>query len=156
MVQVHDHACGRGERHRSGGFTMIEVLVVATMLAVAILGMSQISQVSAALRVAGREKAAAIRTLDREVASIQATNFASIPTRWDNTGFEVTLEDKGRAILHPLPGDVDGMPGNVAISAPNGDPAQLLEIRVRIDWNGTHGPQHVQRTVRLSALGAGS
>ena len=147
---------GRRRRRHSSGFTLVEVLVVATMLAVAILGMSQISHVSAALRVAGREKSAAIRTLDREVASIQATNFAAIPGRWDNTGFEVTLEEKGRSILHPLPGDVDGLPGNVAVSAPNGDPSQLLEIRVRIDWNGTHGPQHVQRTVRLSALGAGS
>ena len=35
MVQVH--ACGPGKRHRSSGFTMIEVLVVATMLAIAIL-----------------------------------------------------------------------------------------------------------------------
>lgn len=151
---VHD--CIARKRRRSGGFTLIEVMVVATMLAFAILGMSQISNVTAALRVAGREKSAAVRTLDREVAAIQATNFAAIPARWNNTGFEVALEDKGRAILHPLAGDIDGMPGNVAVSAPNGDPLQLLEVRVRIDWNGSHGPQHVQRIVRLSALGAGS
>ncbi len=152
-----DHVRDAERRRRSsGGFTLIEVMVVAMMLAVAILGMSQISNVSAALRALGREKAAAVRTLDRQVAAIQATNFAAIPARWNNTGFEVALEDKGRAILHPLPGDADGMPGNVSVSAPNGDPSQLLEIRVRIDWNGAHGPQHVQRIVRLSALGAGS
>jgi prepilin-type N-terminal cleavage/methylation domain-containing protein len=151
-----DPAGSAKRRHPASGFTLVEVLVVATMLAVAILGMTQISNVSAALRVSGREKAAAVRTLDREVAAVEATNFASIPTLWNNTGFDVTLEDKGKAILHSLPGDADGKPGVVTIFAPNGDPSQLLEIRVRVDWNGTHGPQHVQRTVRLSALGAGS
>ena len=151
-----DPAGSRRRRRAASGFTLVEVLVVASMLAIAILGMTQISNVSAALRVSGREKAAAVRTLDREVAAVEATNFASIPTLWNNTGFDVTLEDKGKAILHPLPGDADGKPGVVTIFAPNGDPSQLLEIRVRVDWNGTHGPQHVQRTVRLSALGAGS
>jgi hypothetical protein len=144
------------KRCRAGGFTLVEVLVVATTLAVAILGMSQISSISAALRKSGQEKAAAVRALDREVAIVTATNFTAIPGTWNNAGFEVTLEESGKAILHPLAGDADNMTGNVVVTAPTGDASKLIEIRVRIDWAGTHGPQHVQRIVRLSALGAGT
>ena len=138
------------------GFTLIETLIVASTLAVAILGMSQLSNITSALRRTGLEKAAAARAVDRELATITASNFTQIPATFNNVGFDVILEDSGKAILHPLIGDADGKTGNVTVTAPDGDAGHEVEICVRVDWLGAHGPQHVQRTVRLSALGAGS
>lgn len=136
--------------------TLIETLTVATTLAIAVLGLAQISSAAQSLRATGVQKEAALRALDREVATVVATKFTDIPATWNNVGFAVTLEGKAHAALRALPGDGDGLPGLVSVSAPTGDATKLIEVRVRVDWNGASCPQHVLRIVRLAALGAGS
>ncbi len=145
-------------RRTSAGFSLIETLVVATTLAISVLGLSHIAVSTERMRLADLEKAAAGRALEREIEEIKSTNFTAIQGTYNNTGFSVILEGEAHDLLRPVPGDADGKTGHVAVSVPNppNDAAKLLEVNVQIDWTGVMGLQHLQRTFRLSNLGAGS
>jgi Tfp pilus assembly protein PilV len=136
--------------------TLIETLIATTILTTAVLGLANVAVTTSELHSTGLEKAAAMHAVERELAAVEATNFATIVATHNGRGFSVTLPGETHTALHALKGDVDGLPGSIAITAPTGDPAHLLEIHVRIDWQGRHGAQHVERTLRLSSLGASS
>jgi len=145
-----------GNKRGIGGFTLIEVLVATVILVTAVLDLAQVSVATNQLHSTGLEKAAAIHAVERELAAVAATNFTTITATHDTRGFSVTLPGMVNAALRSIKGDADGLPGTIRITAPTGDPAHLLEIRVVIDWQGRHGPQHYERTIRLSSLGAAS
>lgn len=143
-------------RARVGGFTLIEVMIATVILVTAVLGLANVSVTTGALHNTGVEKAAAIHSVERELAAVAATAFATIQATHDGRGFSVTLPGEANAALHALKTDGDGLPGLIRVTAPTGDPAHLLEIRVVIDWQGRNGPQHYERTIRLSSIGASS
>jgi prepilin-type N-terminal cleavage/methylation domain-containing protein len=142
-------------KHR-GGFTLIEVLIATVILTTAVLGLANVSVTTGELRNTGVQKAAALHSVERELAAVAATPFANIQATHDGRGFSVTLPGEANAALHALKTDADGLPGVIHVTAPTGDPAHLLQIRVVIDWQGRSGPQHFERTVRLSSIGASS
>jgi hypothetical protein len=134
--------------------TLIETICAAAILAVAIVGLTNVTATSAALHRAGVEKSAAMRAAERQLATVVASDFATLQADWNGAGFAVGLEGKGGAALRPLPNDPDGMAGSVQVTAPSGDPAELVEIAVRVDWVSAHGPQALVRRMRLSRLGS--
>lgn len=145
-----------GIQGRRGGFTLIEVLIATAILVTAVLGLANVSVATGALRSTGVQKAAAIHAVERELAAVAATPFATIAATHDGRGFSVVLPGEATAALHALKTDGDGLPGVIHVTAPTGDPAHLLEIKVEIDWQGRSGPQHFERTIRLSSVGAAS
>jgi hypothetical protein len=136
--------------------TLIEVLIATVILTTAVLGLSMVSATTNDLRAAGLEKAAAMHAAESELAAVEATDFTQIVALHDGRGFTVTLPGKAAPALNAVPGDPDGLPGLITITAPTGDPAHLLEIDVRVVWRGRHGSQQVERILRLSSLGASS
>jgi hypothetical protein len=138
------------------GNTLIESLVATTILVTAVLSLANIAVTTGELRVSGLAKAAAMHAVERELAAVSATKFSTMVATHNGRGFSVALPDMKGAVLVPLKGDPDRLPGSISVTAPTGDPAHLLEIRVRVDWQGRNGPQHVERTTRFSDLGAGS
>ena len=136
--------------------TLVEVLFATVILTTAVVGLSNVAMTTNHLHAAGVEKSAALHAAERELAAVEATNFATIVAAHDGRGFSVTLPGMANAALRAPPGDLDGLPGSISVTAPTGDPDHLLEIRVRVDWQGRSGVEHVDRTVRLSLLGASS
>jgi len=126
------------------------------ILALAIIGLTSVAAASANLHQAGIQKSAALRAAERQLATIVATDFATIPATWSGTGFAVGIEGKAGMALRAPPNDADGLPGNVQITAPTGNADELIEIALRVDWISRHGPESVTRRMRLSRLGSGA
>jgi len=138
------------------GLTLVETVCAATVLTVAVLGLSQVALTSSDLRESGAQKAAAMRAVQEQLAQVQATDFALLLATWNDTAFDVVLGGATHAGLRPQAGDVDGRSGRVLVTAPTGQPGELLEVLVRVDWAGANGPQSVARTLRVSRIGSGS
>ena len=136
--------------------SLVESCCAVAILAVAIAGLTNLAATTAALHQFGKEKGAAVRAVQREIATIAASDFAGLVANFDGAGFAAGLEEAGGTGLRPLEGDDDGMPGRVRVTAPTGNAAQLVEIEVRVDWICRHGPAAVVRRVRLSSLGTGA
>lgn len=145
-----------GRRRRERGLTLIETVCAAVVLALAILGLSQVALSANAMQQSGVQKAAALREVERQLATIQSSDFTTIVATYDGAGFGVILDGATAEALPALANDADGRPGLVTVTAPTGDPDALLEVRVRIDWQGRNGPQSVGRTLRLSRVGSGT
>jgi len=143
-------------RRACAGITLVETVVAAAILAVAIAGLTNLSATSAALHQTGVEKDAAVRAAERELSEIVASDFPTIPALWNNFGFNVGLEGQAGNALRAPPGDFDGMPGNVQITAPTGQPSELVDILVTVEWISPHGPETLSRRMRLSRIGSGS
>ena len=135
--------------------SLIETICAAAILAVGISGLTNLSAASAAMHQTGVEKELAVRIAERQLATIVATDFLNIPA-FDNTGFACAFDGYAVAALRAVPGDADGLAGYVRILAPTGNAAELVEIVVRIDWVSPHGPQTLERRMRLSRIGSGS
>jgi hypothetical protein len=146
----------RDRRRREGGLTLIETVCAAVVLALAILGLSRVALSANEMQQSGVQKAAALREVERQLATVQSSDFASIVATFDGTGFGVILDGAAAEALTAVPNDADGRPGLVTVTAPTGDPDALLEVQVRIDWLGRNGPQSVARTLRLSRVGSGT
>jgi hypothetical protein len=138
------------------GLTLIETVCAATVLTVAVLGLSQVALTSNELRESGATKAAALRAVQQQVAQVQATDFAALLATWDGAAFDVLLDGATHAGLVPQANDADGRAGSVVVTAPTGQPGELLEVLVRVDWAGANGPQSVARRLRVSRIGSGS
>jgi prepilin-type N-terminal cleavage/methylation domain-containing protein len=142
----------RGER----GFTLVELAVATVLLVVGVLALAHVALTIRAMRRDDDERAMATSALLDQLRTIETTPFADVVTKFDGTGFDVTLPGALSPALKALPGDADGMAGLVTVSAPNppADPTSLLEATVRLDWEGSNGPRHLERRVRLSRPGA--
>jgi len=144
-------------RHTQQGFTLIEVMFGAAILAIAVLGVSSMATASQKLTQSSEEKGAALEAVEEKLREIEATDYDQIAAVHHQTGFSVTATDVLNNMLPPLVGDADGMPGNVqvAVPAPPGDGNSMLQIDVRVDWVGSSGPRALTRTTFLSRLGQG-
>jgi hypothetical protein len=134
--------------------TLVETMCSATVLAVAIAALSNLSASAGALHLTGTQKAAALRTVERQLAQIAATPFDDMQATWDGASFGVTLEGKAAEALRAFANDADGQPGAIAVTAPTGLPSELLEIQVRADWISPNGPQSLARRLRVSRVGS--
>jgi hypothetical protein len=136
--------------------SLVETSCAAAILALAIAGLTNVAATSASLHKLGVQKAAAVRAVERQMAAVVASNFATLPATWNNVGFTAGLEGEAGAALQAVKGDADGLPGSIVVSAPTGKPTELLEILVRVDWQAPHGPAGVSRRLLISRIGTGS
>ena len=99
------------------------------------------------------EKNAALASLERKSQEIEATAFAQVLATHHGTAFTVTAPGMVTNMLRPAPGDADGMPGSVTVTAPDppNDPGLLLQVTIRVDWVGVAGTQSLVRTLLMSA-----
>jgi hypothetical protein len=144
-----------GSRRNQGGIVLPDVLLSLTIVVIAVVALASASLSTTKLRNTVTEKQRAMDALDEQVQVIQATPYAQILGLHSGRGFTVDPEGRGVPVLQPLPGDLDGLPGSVAViaPAPPADPARLLEVQVSVNWVGKSGPQDLVRTIRISRLG---
>ena len=128
----------------------------ASILAVAVLGVTALASSSSRLTKTMEEKDAALRAIDAMVREIEALPLNQIPA-YDGRGFGATLNDATANMLTPVAGDADGLPGSVQVVVPNppNDGSSLLQVVVQVDWRGSSGNQTVVRSVLLSRVGQG-
>ena len=133
------------------------MLVGASVLVTAALGMTSVAASTAQMRRLNEERAAATRALDREAARLEAGPYDDLMDQHDGRGFGVDADGVWPESLRAIPDDEDGLPGSIAVSVPDepGDANRLLDVTVRIDWVAGFSPQNVSRTLRISRLGAG-
>jgi Tfp pilus assembly protein PilV len=144
-----------GRRRREAGMSLVETACAVAILAIAIAGLTNVAATTASLHETRLEKDTALRAVEKELSLVASSAFATIQATYNNAGFDVAQDGHGGAGLDALKGDADGKPGHVTVTAPTGDATKLLEVAVRVDWNSRHGPQSVERRVRLARLGTG-
>ena len=121
-------------RSRTRGLTLLEMALSITLL---VMGISALSRVTVSLARAGsmaRENETATQSARAMLERIQAESFSQAFRSFNATG----ADDPGGANTAPganfavrglraLPGDPDGLPGEVLFPSTAGQPAQLRE-----------------------------
>lgn len=152
----HSRSKIRKRRLGAAGLTLVDVAVATVLL---VVGLVSLADVALTLRSMGRadaERAVAATALVEQTHLIETTPFLTLLATHDGRGFEVRIDGQAGIALRALPGDADGLPGSIAVIAPNppNDPARLLEATVTIDWEGSFGPQRLMRRILISRVGA--
>ncbi len=80
-----------GEPRRAAGFTMIELMVAVTVIAVMLIGAGSAVSTTMRLNQLMREEGAAIRAAETKLAEIRAATFAYAATSYSNHTFSVRL-----------------------------------------------------------------
>jgi len=130
------------------GMSILEVTVASVLLAVGIVSLTSVAATSARLHQSGVMKAAALRSLETQIATIESTDFAALQAL-DGTTFAV--DPAVAPAVDPKTGIAPG--GAIAVTAPTGNAAQLLEVTLSLTWRGMNGDQTLQRRLRRSKLG---
>ena len=131
------------------GMSILETTVASVILAVGIVSLTSVAATRARLHQSGVMKAAALRSLEAQVAVIESTAFAALPGL-NGTPFDVD------ASVQPTGGGMNGPPpaGLISVSAPTGNAAQLLEVTLTMSWRGMNGTRTMERRLRRSRLGS--
>ncbi|MBL8843930.1 MAG: prepilin-type N-terminal cleavage/methylation domain-containing protein [Planctomycetes bacterium] len=145
---------GTQARRRQRGLTIVETLIAATILAVGIVSLTNLLGASARLNQSGREKEAALAALGTQVAALQSADFDDLAAL-DGADFAAGAATEGSGLLlRPPAGDADLQAGEIAVTAPTGEPLRLLELVVSVTWQGANGVHTLARRVRRSRLGS--
>lgn len=157
-LQVRPPGRGGGTRLAPGqtGFTLIDVLISAAIMVIALSGATNAVISAAQMRKLQAENIRIAQAVSTEMANVEATSYDQIMAQHNGRSFPVLHPLTGRTVYRAQDGDVDGLPGLVTITAPPpfNDPTVLIEITVRIDWVGSFGPRSEVRSLRLSRMGS--
>ena len=138
----------RSARRSRGGFTLVEVIVAATVLVIGCLGLSGAITSSARLMELNRERGLAHEAARAQLELLENTAFAEVFARFNATAADdpAAGSSPGRnfavAGLNSVRGDADGLPGEVIFPTVGNLGLQLTEayadarFRMPGDLNG--------------------
>ena len=139
----------RAPRGDAGGFTFVEVLFAAAILAITSLGMVASMAQGSRINAGAREEQVAWNALYATRAEIATSGIHSIASTWDQTGFD-------ESSLKPVAGDADGLPGLASVTYVADGPTFLYyEVTLEVSWAGVRGDRSILNTFRVANL-AGS
>ena len=128
---------------RDPGFTLVELLVAAMLLAIVAVGVAAAMVQTPRLTRSAREDVA-IRTAMRSVvAEISAAPFSEVPATYDDYAFEVPGIEATRA-------DPDGIPGLVKIRVEGEAAATFYIVTISVTWQGVHGARTLRNAHYLA------
>ncbi len=110
--------CSGGRAGRAG-FTLLELILAVTALAVALTGISALLASSMALRASNEDSDASLEAVTSRIDAIKATPFSEAFARFNATVADDPIvglsPGAGFAVrgLEPVPGDPDGLVGEV-------------------------------------------
>jgi Tfp pilus assembly protein PilV len=120
------------KKPRQAGFTLVEAIVTALVLAVGVMGLMGAFALSGALSQTAREWTVASTAARGKIEEIRGASYTSVLATYNNQSFQV-------AGLTPARGDEDGVVGRVTVTVPTppNDASRLLEVVVEIHWDGS-------------------
>ena len=129
---------------REEGISLLE-LMISILAAVVILG----AVLSAALHHASERKSNAELNLALVACTNNLEEMRSIPFEdlpgLDGEGFDIPGINGEPGGLQPLPGDLDGMPGQLTVVTDKSSGGVVLYlVRATVTWAGTLGRQRVE------------
>ncbi len=119
---------------------MLVELVFATAVALVVGGAVVTTTVrQSAHRAVNLETTLATNAITDVFARVRAAPFADLPSL-DGTGFDVPSHGGHPAGLTPLPGDPDGLPGQIEVVVDtSAGTAVLYRVTLRVNWIGAAG-----------------
>jgi len=136
MDTVARSATSAGTPPGQDGFSLIELLCGISVAIILICGaMVGVAQHQAQRRVHG-EQILAMTACRNTMEMLRSVDITALPG-YDNTGFDVLGQNGQAHGLDALPGDPDGLPGeiHVVVSQTNAS-ATLYLVTTRVRWRG--------------------
>lgn len=123
-------------QRRDAAFTILEVLIAAMVLAIALFGLVGAFAHCAWLNANSKETTLAINGARKQMDTVRAAYFQTIMNSYDPP-------DDGFAVegLTPRVGDPDGLPGRITLAQAGG----VITVTILVEWRGVAG----DRTVTL-------
>ncbi len=153
MMELSNAALRRRAKRSRAGFALVEVMMAAVVLTVAISGLSASILVAMSLNRVNRDTSIAQQAARRTLEEIESRTFSEIFAAYNaNVGDDAGLLSAALGAnfavqgLNPLPGDADGQCGRVIFPTQlNGGIEQLredvvdVELGMPLDLNGDLG-----------------
>ena len=139
---------GFRRRGRAGGFTLLEVMLAASLLAVAVLGVAAAQIGALKLSRESSLRAQAMFLAEQQIEAFQSMSATNLVAVID----EVTYPDDSTNPIDPIPGDGDPTTFNRSWDISVDDPeTDVITITVNVVWTNSLG---VSRTVTLRTMKA--
>ena len=135
-----------------GGFTLVELLMGTVLMVVGLVGV-----MSSTIRLHGLQRLdteidQAFQACRTNLEELRAVPITALPG-YDGRGFAVPGPDGVTPILRAVPGDADGLPGEIHVTVDQSAAGYVLyKIRVVVTWRGASD----RHTVELSTLREGN
>lgn len=129
-------------RAADGGFSLLEVIVAVSVLAIAVTGMMALYFNTAIMTEFNQEVKAATFASQQKLEEIRGTAYTSIATSYPAGTTQYFAVPK----LAPFVAS-DPQAGSVVVDY--GNPS-LLNVTVRVHWNGVRGEGNLQVTTMIS------
>jgi prepilin-type N-terminal cleavage/methylation domain-containing protein len=130
------------KRARSG-FTLVEVMIVAALILIAVLGLWQSFTGALKLSVTARELTTAIDDARDMIVRLQTTSFGSLPALYPD-GASVNPSDVGGFTLTNE---------QIVITYSGGTSGDVLNIVVTVSWTGVDGHNRSEEFMCMRARG---
>lgn len=118
----------------NSGFTLLEVLIAAVVLAIALFGLVGAFAHCAWLNANSKETTIAINAARREMDIVRGTFFNTILTTYAAPNDNFVVEG-----LLPVPGDPDGQCGKITCTSAGA----VITITITVSWRGVAGDRGV-------------
>lgn len=135
---------------RESGMSLVEVMF-ASVLVVTFLGALLTVAVRQGLhRQVNSETSLAMTAALDNLERIRSVDFATLPAL-NGSGFDVPGLNGGPKGLQPVPGDPDGLPGEITVLEDTTGPgAVLYRVRASVLWQGTSRVRRLQVDTLMS------
>lgn len=134
------------------GFSMVELMIGTVLIVVGLVGIMSSTIRLHTLQRLDTEIGHAFRACRTNLEELRSVPIASLPGL-DGTGFDVLGPDGVTVGLRPVPGDLDGLPGEIHVTLDQSAMGRMLyRIRAVVTWHGASN----RHSVELSSLRGGT
>ena len=127
------------------GFTLVEVLIGAAILAIAALSLAALLAHGPGLAQTPREETVARNAIRSMLAELAAARFDTVARDYHRAGFRC-------APLRALPDDPDGAPGEIHFDYGPGGNRAVYTVTLRVRWSSRLGPREVESVAYLANI----
>ena len=132
------------------GTSLIDLMFAAAAIITMLLAVSTAVTSQSRTRRLAEERNLAMVACRNAVEELRNQSFAGLPAL-HGTGFDIPGVNGGAGGLRPLPGDVDGLPGQFNVAVDQSLAGETLyRVTVMVDWTGVNGRQHFELTTLVA------
>jgi hypothetical protein len=140
---------GARDRRAESGMSLVELMMATVLTVIGLVAILSACVRLHSLQRLDRELACAARACRNVLDQLRTLPLAQVQGR-DGSDFEVPGADGVTALLRPLPGDPDGLPGEVHVRQERTAAGRsLYRVEAHVAWNGASGRQSVQFTTLI-------